>query len=260
MKYAILFKIMNELALREKGISMYKNYIFDLYGTLVDIRTDENKDLVWEKMTLYYSFFGANYEPEELKQKFHKYVEKIVEATGNSEEIEIDIEDVFFQLFRNKKVKPKKRVSKEAARIFRIMSLDKLELYPYAETLLKELKEKGKNIYLMSNAQACFTRFELKSLGIDKYFDEIYISSEHEMKKPNKEFFDFILNDKGMKAEKSVMIGNDCSTDIEGARRAGIDSVYIHSNIVNPTAAYVKPTYEIEDGDLRKILSCTVKE
>ena len=26
----------------------YKNYIFDLYGTLVDIRTDEDRPEVWD--------------------------------------------------------------------------------------------------------------------------------------------------------------------------------------------------------------------
>ena len=28
----------------------YKNYIFDLYGTLVDIHTEEDNQELWEKM------------------------------------------------------------------------------------------------------------------------------------------------------------------------------------------------------------------
>ena len=28
----------------------YENYIFDLYGTLVDIHTDEEKTELWEKL------------------------------------------------------------------------------------------------------------------------------------------------------------------------------------------------------------------
>ena len=28
---------------------MYQNYIFDLYGTLVDIHTNEKKAYLWEK-------------------------------------------------------------------------------------------------------------------------------------------------------------------------------------------------------------------
>ena len=29
---------------------MYDNYVFDLYGTLVDIHTEENDAKVWEKL------------------------------------------------------------------------------------------------------------------------------------------------------------------------------------------------------------------
>ena len=40
---------------------MYDNYIFDLYGTLADIRTDEEKPYVWEKMGELYGSMGAAY-------------------------------------------------------------------------------------------------------------------------------------------------------------------------------------------------------
>ncbi len=33
---------------------MYRNCIFDLYGTLVDIHTDEVKPELWEKLALFY--------------------------------------------------------------------------------------------------------------------------------------------------------------------------------------------------------------
>ena len=32
----------------------YQNYIFDLYGTLVDIHTDENKASLWKKIAVYF--------------------------------------------------------------------------------------------------------------------------------------------------------------------------------------------------------------
>ena len=46
---------------------MYNNYIFDLYGTLVDISTDEYSMDLWEKVALFYSFKGAKYSALELK-------------------------------------------------------------------------------------------------------------------------------------------------------------------------------------------------
>ncbi|MFR2512747.1 MAG: hypothetical protein ACLS9K_13090, partial [Lachnospira eligens] len=42
----------------------YKNYVFDLYGTLVDIHTDEEQELLWEKLALFYGYYDAVYEPE----------------------------------------------------------------------------------------------------------------------------------------------------------------------------------------------------
>lgn len=35
----------------------YTNLIFDLYGTLLDIHTEEN-DHVWEKTALYFGFYA----------------------------------------------------------------------------------------------------------------------------------------------------------------------------------------------------------
>ena len=32
----------------------YDNYIFDLYGTLVDIHTDESDTAIWEKLAMFY--------------------------------------------------------------------------------------------------------------------------------------------------------------------------------------------------------------
>ncbi len=38
----------------------YQNYIFDLYGTLLDIRTDEDDPLLWDRMAALYSCCGAD--------------------------------------------------------------------------------------------------------------------------------------------------------------------------------------------------------
>ena len=49
----------------------YTDLIFDLYGTLVDIHTDEDA-AVWEKTALYFGYYGANYTAVELKNAFSK--------------------------------------------------------------------------------------------------------------------------------------------------------------------------------------------
>ena len=37
----------------------YTDLVFDLYGTLVDIHTEET-DLVWEKTAIFFGFCGAH--------------------------------------------------------------------------------------------------------------------------------------------------------------------------------------------------------
>ena len=44
----------------QKGDFMYKNYVFDLYGTLVDLNAGENDDNLWQKMAIDYGYKGAN--------------------------------------------------------------------------------------------------------------------------------------------------------------------------------------------------------
>lgn len=63
---------------------MYKNYIFDFYGTLVDIRTNESKPYLWKKISEIYSAYGALYTGAELKKSYAKLVaEKIKDLPEN---------------------------------------------------------------------------------------------------------------------------------------------------------------------------------
>lgn len=236
---------------------MYKNYIFDLYGTLVNIETNEAKDELWEKMSLLYRSQGAQYDPDDLKKKYEKYVEKLIESAGDPEIEDIDVEDVFFQLFKKKKIQPKKKIAREVAWIFRLLSLEKLELYPYALQVLEELKAKGKKLYLLSNSQTCFTRNELVALGLDKIFDGIYLSSDIGVKKPNSKAFEAVVKENDLNMKKTIMIGCDPVNDVEGAANFGLDSLLIkqESDEASPVSG---AKFTIENGDLREILTLTL--
>ena len=61
---------------------MYKHYIFDLYGTLVDIRTNEKKTYLWNKMSELYSSFAILYTPKELKKTFDEIAPKYATRNG----------------------------------------------------------------------------------------------------------------------------------------------------------------------------------
>lgn len=89
---------------------MYETCIFDLYGTLVDIHTDEKKEELWEKLALFYAFYGAFYTPGELREAYGRLTEELsagkrgVRKDAHEAFPEIQIEDVFEALFRAKGV------------------------------------------------------------------------------------------------------------------------------------------------------------
>ena len=193
----------------------YAVYVFDLYGTLVDIHTDENDMSVWEKLSLFYGYYGASY-----KAKYSH------EASP-----EIEIEEVFRELYLKKGVVADDALAVHTGQFFRVLTTEYVCLYKGTEKMLARLREAGKKVYLLSNAQRIFTEYEMRSLDLMKFFDGIMISSDYKTKKPDKRFFDILLEKYEIDPKKALFIGNDSRSDIAGAKGVGMDTFYINSNI-----------------------------
>lgn len=204
----------------------YKNYIFDLYGTLIDIHTNENDWNLWKKVTVLYKKYGAWYTPAGMRNLFHLLVK---EAQKDSDEIVIEI--VFEKMFTLQDIHVTDSIIEEICHFFRENSTQYIRLYPWTIPMLENLKKEGKKIVLLSNAQRVFTALELEQLGIIKYFDHIFISSDKRVKKPNPVFFQCMLTECGFQAKDCLMVGNDEICDIRGAHGVGVDGFYIHTKI-----------------------------
>ena len=207
-----------------------ENYIFDFYGTLADIHTDEEDMQVWEKLRLFYGYHGAEYTPKELKKSYEKLVrEKVIKQSQHEKYPEIRIEKVFEELFLIKGVQPEKELVLHTAQFFRILTIRHLRLYEGVPQMLEKLRKNGKKIYLLSNAQRVFTEYELCMLHIWEYFDDIFLSSDYGVKKPSAHFFEVLMKKHHLKPEECVMIGNEEESDIKGASALGITTCYIVS-------------------------------
>lgn len=244
----------NFLYIARNGVkTMYQNYIFDLYGTLVDIHTNEQKSYLWEKMAEFYGFYGVRYTPVELKKAFRMYCKQEEEKIKGVTYPEIQIEYVFQKMFTEKGVNAALDLAIHAGQMFRIVSTKYIKLYEGVEEFLIALKQAGKKIYLLSNAQRIFTQFEMDFLDITKYFDGIVFSSEEGCAKPDGIFYECILKRYQLDKKESIMIGNDPITDIKGAYDVGLASFYIHSNISPKQEQKLYSNYQIMDGDFTKI-------
>ena len=241
---------------------MYQNYIFDLYGTLADIHTNEEKAYLHEKMAGIYSAMGAAYTKKEWKEAYKQGCKR-KKAAGKAPFYEIEIREVFQELFTKKGVEPEKGQIELICNTFRVLSRSYIKLYDGVEEFFALCRKKGKGLYLLSNAQTAFTVAELKELGLYDKFDGIVISSEVKVCKPDKRIMEALLEKYHLKKEASIMIGNDRTSDIQTAKNIGMDSLYIHSNIspVEYTAEEegIQAEYEIMDGDFRRLKEMILK-
>lgn len=221
----------------------YTDLIFDLYGTLVDIHTEEN-DLVWEKTALYFGFYGAHYTTEGLRSAFQAELKAREAKAGQSYECfpDIPFEQIMASLFRSAGVADRaEELGINAAQMFRISSIEYVKLYPGALEALALLREKGCRLWLLSNAQRIFTEYELRHLGLGAQLDAIYISSDYRCRKPDARFYKALMEEQGLELSNCLMIGNDRFTDIGGARGIGMATLYMHTNLTPPDQREADP-------------------
>ena len=259
---------------------MKDTYIFDLYGTLIDIHTDQTMPSLWKRMATHYSIYGADWKPAEMKKAYERMcgeeAQKLLCETV--QEPEIDLLIVFRRLYEEapafhpteKKTEINEDWLSVTANVFRTISRKKLRLYPDTLPVLKQLKKEGKKIYLLSNAQHVFTIPEMEMTGIIGYFDGIFISSDLGIKKPQKEFMEKLLETYEIERDSAVMVGNEIRSDIFIAEQCGMDSVYLNTSGYSDTKIekeireYLKkPVNQLEiikDGRLSHLLKTGGKD
>lgn len=103
---------------------MYETCIFDLYGTLVDIRTNEEKMELWDKLSQFYGYYTAFYSPKELKAAYKRLTNTLsagregVRRDAREAFPEIKIEEVFRALFEEKGVEADEPLTRHAGFFF----------------------------------------------------------------------------------------------------------------------------------------------
>ena len=238
---------------------MFKNYMFDLYGTLADTHTDEWNDTLWESTAKYYTENGAKYSGEELRKAYSFLVDKekevIHKAHPEYKYIDIKIEKVFAQLYRSKGVEcgDNDKMVLDTALYFRRTSREYLKLYDGIAELLDDLKKNGGNVYLLTNAQRSFTWDELEILGIVDKFDGIVISSDEGCCKPDEHFYRVLLDKYSLDVKDTIMVGNDPVADIKGAKNVGLSALYIHTNLSPEIDMNTNADFFIPNGDALKM-------
>lgn len=99
-----------------------------------------------------------------------------------------------------------------------------------AVEVLETIRRQGYKIALVANDDGINVRNLLRACGLEGYFDVTIISEEVGTEKPDERIFQLALDDLGVKSAEAVMVGNRLDTDIQGANRAGMKSIWFRWN------------------------------
>ena len=241
---------------------MYKNFIFDVYGTLVDIHTNEYDGSTWCKLAETLNFYGVDYTPQELSETYFSSCEWQMRINAKQyKHPEVDVVEVFRHIFENKGKKAGKSLATHLAQEFRAFSTEYIRVYDNVHEMLTKLKKAGKKLYIVSNAQSCFTKPEMAKLGLRKYFSGVVYSSDYKCAKPDAALFNALIDKHKLDKKQCIYIGNDPVTDVEGARNAKIDCLWIKTNLtVEGVIPKIAPKYTVNSGDFTEIAKLLLKK
>lgn len=123
---------------------------------------------------------------------------------------------------------------------------DVVQPYPNALETVRALK--GKVIQaVVTNGTVKTQKAKLKTSTLDQLMDYIFISDIVGYEKPDKRFFDYVLNEfRQFYKDEILIVGDSLSSDMTGGNRAGIKCCWYNPD-KNPLTSDVKIDYEITD-------------
>lgn len=111
---------------------------------------------------------------------------------------------------------------------------------PGADEVVRELAKRYP-LTIISNGFKEVQYYKFAHSGLAECFAHTIISEEVGINKPQPEIFRIALEKNGVTADEAIMIGDSYSSDITGAKNAGIDQIWLHEGKTDETATYIVP-------------------
>jgi putative hydrolase of the HAD superfamily len=204
----------------------YRHLFFDLDRTLWDF--DAAAEVAFEKIYEKYHLKALGIpSAHEFHEVYHPLNEKLWELYRADQITKADLN-------RTRFLKPLEHYGIHDTELADRLSEDYVywsprivRLVPGTLELLEYLKPKY-HLHLITNGFQEVQQTKLGGAGLEPYFETRTVSEEVGVKKPNPEIFHYALKKAGATAEESLMIGDEMAVDIDGARAAGIDTIFFN--------------------------------
>lgn len=128
----------------------------------------------------------------------------------------------------------------EMGEVFLQLTNRYFSLLPDADRVVRYLAAKYP-LTIISNGFKEVQYYKFEHSGLAKYLTDTIISEEVGINKPQPEIFRIALQRSGVDTDEALMIGDSYSSDIAGAKAAGIDQIWIHKGETQETATYIVP-------------------
>lgn len=171
--------------------------VFDLYGTLIELRTDSKPYRVLADKVV---------ERGRLLQ--HALVSNAVDLKAWAAEIDVPHEAI------------------DALQHAVEADIATAYVFDDVERNLEKLRSNGVKLGVLSNVAAPYKK-AFFNLGLDRYFSAAIFSSDIGFKKPDARAFKAVLTALNVEPSKTLMVGDGVISDIRGASAVGMKALLI---------------------------------
>ncbi|WP_292518568.1 HAD family hydrolase [Methanoculleus sp.] len=208
---------------RDPGVA---GVLFDCYGTLVDVLTDEHDIETYRLLSRWLLYQGVRIAPERLRAT---YSGRVAEAAGRTGERypEVRVEEVFAGICAEHAVweVDTDRLGAETARAFRAASLRRLGVIEESRRLLDRFGTARTGV--VSNGQRVFSEQEMRVLGVYDRVGFVIFSSDLGYQKPDPRIYAAALRRLGLSARDVLFIGDNYENDVDAPRRLGMQGLHV---------------------------------
>lgn len=95
-----------------------------------------------------------------------------------------------------------------------------------ARKVLLDLKKEGYKLAIITDGDPLKQWEKILRLELDEFFDDVFISDYLGVRKPHPKIFEKALRRMGARPEESVMVGDRLYSDIYGAKRVGMHTIW----------------------------------
>jgi len=221
--------------------------LFDAYGTVLDVGTyhhDITQHVVQQSKKLFgiatsVDEFNA-YWNNEFELAFHDVIAYCGEFRNMRDLYGISTRNVFCRYG----IDVQNDYIEELNCVYKKMLDEAVTILPNVKKTLNTLYANGLRLGMVSNGDTEELSTHLN--GVSDLFDVIVTSEELKVYKPHQRMFNETLQKMDMTREKTAFVGDSIISDICGAKKAGLTTIWYNKRQRTPSRG-LRPDFEIRD-------------